>query len=165
MAQALAKRIYDGDAAAFAEGEELMATWERFSETLGEIDYLRILERLVGIRELVDAVLIACGEGDNDAVTPDVWERLRPFRLERCRRQLEHWIAQVDAMEKAGTLGADGDELLRPSTRPVGVDRCRHRTRRRLMRRHLIPPSTACSATTCVAMLPSAQRVDRSAAS
>ncbi len=112
-AQALAKRIYDGDAAAFAEGEELMATWERFSATLGEIDDPAPLERLVGIRELVDAVLIACGEGDNDVVTPDVWERLRPFRLERCRRQLEHWIAQVDAMEKAGTLGADGDELLR----------------------------------------------------
>jgi hypothetical protein len=112
-ARQLAERIYAGDAAAVAEGEDLLQMWESFITRLGDIEEPTQLEALVGLRELIDAVMIAFGEGDNDTVSPEVWERLRPFRLERRRRQLEHWIAQVDEMETSGTLDDLAVELRR----------------------------------------------------
>jgi cytochrome P450 len=110
-AQTLAQRIYDGDRAALDEAEQIMrrsgemidqlqrVTGESTVDT--ELD-ICIIQKLLGIYEMADAVLVAFGEQPCD--DPAVWERWRPLRLERRRSQLEQWVDQIDEMETAGTL-------------------------------------------------------------
>ena len=112
---------------------------ESFVSRIGDVEEPDQLERLVAYT-VDDAVLIAFGEGDNNSVSAEVLERLRPFRLDRRRRQLELWISNIDELEADGRLDATAATFRREARDTLALLAAGIEPDDDL-KRHLIPPA------------------------
>jgi hypothetical protein len=117
----LAAAIRGGDRDALAEAEQINRACSNLVAELdaiadppvegtidGELDPA-VVQRIVGIDSMVEAVLVAYGEWPTD--DDEMWQRWQPLRLERRRAQLEHWVDNLDAQEASGSLDPLGVEL------------------------------------------------------